>query len=258
MGSASREALAAAQKALSGRLGKSVGAELLSASSLIGDSPALLASLADGSTETAARAQLVERLFGKISAGARSVLTAAVEQSWSNPAELLGGIEELGLRAEALAENTLADQLLSAAATIDSSHELELVLGSKLGNTQAKVQLVERLFTAKISASAVGVVRHLVVNPRGRRLSAALRECAKVAADQGGSELATVTVAAPLSEAQQTRISSLLEKNAGRPVRVTTVIDPSLVGGVRIQIGDDVIDGSIRSRLDDLRLQLAS
>ena len=255
MGSASREALAAAKAALSGKLGKSAGAELLSA--LIDGSPALLATLADGSTDGAARAQLVQKLFGSISAGARSVLSAAVEQSWSNPAELLDGIEQLGLRAEAANDSNLADELLAAAATVDSSHELELVLGSKLGDTQAKVQLVERLFTGKLSASAVGIVRHLVANPRGRRLSPALRESARVAADEGGSELATVTVAAPLTGEQQSRISSMLEKNAGRPVRVTTVIDPSLVGGVRIQIGDDVIDGSVRSRLDDLRLQLA-
>ncbi len=257
MGSASREALAAAKAALSGRLGKSAGAELLSASALIDGSPALLATFADGSTEGAAKAQLVDKLFGSISAGARSVLSAAVEQSWSNPAELLDGIEQLGLRAEAANDSNLADELLAAASTVDSSHELELVLGSKLGDTQAKVQLVERLFTGKLSPAAIGIVRHLVANPRGRRLSPALRESARVAADQGGSELATVTVAAPLSGEQQSRISSLLEKNAGRPVRVTTVIDPSLVGGVRIQIGDDVIDGSVRSRLDDLRLQLA-
>lgn len=257
MGSASREALAAAKAALSGALDKSAGAELLAASTQIDGSSALLAVLADSATEGAAKAQLVERLFGSLSAGARSVLVAAVEQSWSNPGELTSGIEELGLRAEASVEGSLADELLAAAATIDSNHELELVLGSKLGDTDAKVQLVERLFTGKLSTAAVGIVRHLVANPRGRRVSAALRDSARIVADQGGSELATVTVAAALNEAQQARISTLLEKTAGRPVRVTTVVDPSLVGGVRIQLGDDVIDGSVSSRLNDLRLQLA-
>lgn len=257
MGSASREALAKAKVALNGTLDASTGAELLSAAALIDGSPALLTTLADASVEEAAKAKLVGELFGSVSAGARSVLAAAVEQSWSNPAEMIDGIEELGLRAEASSTADLADELLTAAATVDSSHELELVLGNKLGDTQAKVQLVDRLFSGKLSGAALNVLRHLVANPRGRRLSPALRESARVAADQGGSELATVTVAAPLSAAQQSRISSLLEKNAGRPVRVTTVIDPSLVGGVRIQIGDDVIDGSVRSRLDDLRLQLA-
>lgn len=257
MGSASREALAKAKSALDGKLDSSTGAELLAAAALIDGSPALLSTLADASVDGASKAKLVGDLFGSISAGARSVLTAAVEQSWSKPAELLDGIEELGLRAEAANASGLADELLTAATTVDSSHELELVLGNKLGDGQAKVQLVDRLFSGKLSSAALNVVRHLVANPRGRRLSPALRESARVAADQGGSELATVTVAAPLSAAQHSRISSLLEKNTGRPVRVTTVIDPSLVGGVRIQIGNDVIDGSVRSRLDDLRLQLA-
>lgn len=257
MGSASREALAAARAALGAGLGPTAGEELLAASAQIAGAPALLSALADASADSSARTQLVERLFGRISAGARSVLASAVAQAWSTPAELVAGIEELGLRADAIAHPDLADELLAAAGVVDGSHELELGLGSKLGDPAAKVALVERLFTGKLSPNAVSAVSHLVANPRGRRLSAALRESARIAADQGGSELATVTVATPLSEAQQSRLAGLLEQSAGRPVRVTTVVDPELVGGVRIQIGDDVIDGSIRSRLDDLRLQLA-
>lgn len=257
MGSASRVALEAAKAALSGSLGQSTGVELLAASAQIGASPALLAALADTSVDGASKAQLVERVFGKYSAGARSVLVAAVDQSWSNSAELIAGIEELGLRAESAATADLADELLAAAGVIDSNHELELGLGNKLGDTEMKIALVGRLFNDKLSVAAMSIVSHLVAHPRGRRISAALRESARVAADQGGSELATVTVANPLNESQLNRISSLLEKSAGRPVRVTTVVDPSLVGGVRIQIGDDVIDGSVRSRLEDLRLQLA-
>lgn len=257
MGSASRESLVAARSALNGVLEQRTGSDLLSASAQIAASPALLSALADSSTEPAARSQLIDRLFGAASLGARSVLKAAVEQSWSNSGELVDGIEQLGIRADAIAFPGLADELLGAVATIDSSHELELALGSKLGDSETKAALVDKLFTGKLSDGALGLLRHLVVNPRGRRLGNALRESARVAADQGGSELATVTVAAPLNADQQARISSALERSAGRPVRVTTVVDPSLVGGVRIQIGDDVIDGSVRSRLDDLRLQLA-
>ncbi|NLA65493.1 MAG: F0F1 ATP synthase subunit delta [Leucobacter sp.] len=257
MGSASREALAVARASLGDNLAAQTGVELLAAATQIDSAPSLLAALADSLSTPEAKAQLIERLFSATSADARSILSAAVAQAWSTPAELVDGIEELGLRAEAVSEPGLADQLLAAANTIDSNHELELGLGSKLGDVSAKVALIERLFGGKLSAGAVAIVRHLVVSPRGRRISVALRQSATVAADQGGTSLATVTVAQALSSEQAGRISRLLEQSAGRPVRVTTVVDPSLVGGVRIQIGDDVIDGSVRSRLDDLRLQLA-
>lgn len=257
MGSASREALQVAKASLGGLIEQRAGSDLLQVSAQIDASPALLSALSDASADGAAKAALVERVFGSAASGARTVLSAAVAQSWSSSDELVAGIEELGIRADAISHPDLADELLTAASAIDSSHELELELGSKLAAPEAKVALVERLFTGKLSTNALGIVSHLVANPRGRRLSAALRESARVAADQGGTELATVTVAAPLTDAQQTRLSGLLEQSAGRPVRVTTVVDPSLVGGVRIQIGDDVIDGSVRSRLDDLRLQLA-
>ncbi len=258
MGSASREALANVTSTLSAELlGAEAGADLLAAAAQFDGSPALRAALADASAESAAKVGLVERLFASASVGARKVLATAVSQTWSTADEFVSGVEELGLRAAANSNPELASELLSAATVVDSDHELELSLGNKLGDSAAKIALVDRLFAGKLSGSALAVVRHFVANPRGRKLSPALREGARVAADQGGSELATVTVAAPLSAEQQAKLSSLLERNAGRPVRVTTVLDPSLLGGVRIQVGNDVIDGSIRSRLDDLRLQLA-
>ena len=258
MGSASREALAHVKSTLTAEpLGVEAGADLLTASAQIDGARALLAAFADASASVDEKKKLVERLFASASSGARSVLLAAVSEAWSNPEEFIAGVEELGLRAIANSNGALADELLATAGVIDGSHELELGLGSKLGDPAAKLALVDRLFSGKLSSSALGVVRHLVANARGRKLGAALRGAARLAADQGGSELATVTIAAPLSPAQEERVAALLTRTAGRPVRVTTVLDPALVGGIRIQIGDDVIDGSVRTRLDDLRLQLA-
>ncbi|UOQ56119.1 F0F1 ATP synthase subunit delta [Leucobacter allii] len=258
MGSASREALAQAQTALRDGLDPAAGIELLQVAAQIDAAPALASALGDASAAAESKSQVVERLFGGLSADARALLTAAVSGRWSNVSEFVAGVEELGLRAEALGNAELSDELLLVADLVDRNHELQLSLGSKLGDPAAKATLIARLLDGRIAASTVAVVRHLVANPRGRRLDVALRQTARIAADQRGSELATVTVAAPLTAAQQTRLAGLLEQSAGRPVKVTTVIDPELIGGIRIQLADDVIDGSVRARLDDLRQKLAA
>ncbi|MFD5600141.1 F0F1 ATP synthase subunit delta [Leucobacter sp. NPDC058333] len=258
MGSASREALAQARTALGSGLDTNTGGELLQAASQIAESPALASALSDGSAPAAAKSQVVERLFSGLSAGARSVLTAAVHARWSNVAEFVSGVEELGIRAVGLAHPSLSDDLLAVVDVVDRSHELQLSLGSKLADPAGKLALVQRLFDGKTSVAAMQVVSHLVASPRGRRLDVTLRQAARLAADEIGSELAAVTVATPLSGDQQQRLARALEQSVGRPVRITTVVDPRLVGGIRVQIADDVIDGSVRARLEDLRQQLAA
>lgn len=258
MGSASRDALAQARSALSASLDQGAGTELLRASAEIGAAPALAAALGDPSADAAQKTAVVDRLFGSMSAGARGVLHAAVSGRWSDTSEFVEGVEELGLRAEAIATEQLSDELLAVADLVDRNHELQLTLGSKLGDPAGKVGIVRQLLSGKVSESALAVVSHLVANPRGRRLDATLRLAARTVADERGSELATVTVAAPLTPAQEERLAALLAQSAGRPVTVTTIIDPEIVGGVHVQLGDNVIDGSVRARLDDLRQQLAA
>lgn len=258
MGSASREALAHAKQALHGVLEERAGADLLVISGGVQSSSALQAVLTDASVETVEKIRLVENIFGSASFAAKRVLEAAISERWSNASDLIAGLEELGIRAEATLHSDLADELLTIATTIESSHDLELALGSKLGDVNAKIGIIDSLFASKVSQGALSIIKHLVSYPRGRRVNTALRESARMSADQGGSELATVTVASKLTPAQQEKLASLLTQSAGRPVRVTTVIDESLIGGVRVQIGDDVIDGTVKSRLEDLRLQLAS
>lgn len=257
MGSASREALAKVRGLLDSGAATGTGGELLAAAAQIHSAPALLAALSDIAAQGSAKIGLIERVFAQLGADAKRVLSAAVSENWSNPDELIDGIEELGLRAEALVNDALADELLAAAGVIDSNHELELALGDKLSEPAAKSNLVNTLFTGKLSEPAVGIASYFAAHPRGRRVGVSLRNSARIVADQGGSELATVTVAQQLNADQQSRLAALLEQTAGRPVRITTVIEPELIGGVRVQIGDSVIDGSIRSRLEDLRLQLA-
>jgi F-type H+-transporting ATPase subunit delta len=258
MGSASREALGQARASLDGGLDKNTGAELLRAATQLVNTPSIAVAIHDTAATSEGKAALVERVFGQFSGDARRVLVAAATARWSSADEFVAGVEELGIRAESLSNSALSDELLAVASLVDDNHDLQLSLGSKLIDSEGKVSLVRQLLVGKTSASAVAVVSHLVSNPRGRRLDATLRSSARVAADQVGSELATVTVAAPLSLTQQQRLARVLEQTAGRAVQVKTVVDPEIIGGIRIQIADDIIDGSVRARLDDLRQQLVA
>jgi F-type H+-transporting ATPase subunit delta len=119
------------------------------------------------------------------------------------------------------------------------------------------VKLVDRLLSGKASAQTLAIVNHLVQQPRGRRIGELLRRAADIVAEQRGFEIVTVTTASLLTPAQLDRLVKGLEAQYGRALRVNTIVDPSVLGGVRVQIGDDVIDGSVASRLSSLRQKLA-
>ncbi len=262
MGSATREAVAAAKAALAARPGSAslaVGEELLSAGRVIGDSSQLLGALTDPSRPAKAKAALIAAVFGSLGAQCRELLTGLAQSRWSEPTDLLAGIEELGVRvlaSSAAGDTDIPAELFAFGRLVASNAELELAVGSKLGDPSAKAALVSRLLDGRTSAQTVAIVGHLVQQPRGRRIGALLRHAAGIVSDQASLSIATVTVAAALTDAQLERLRAGLEKKYGA-LRVQQVVDPALLGGVRVAVGDDVIDDSVAARLKDLRLQLA-
>lgn len=263
MGSATREALAAARLSLAA-VGSTdalaTGEQLFEAARVIGDSAQLRAALADPSAGAVDKAGLVEALFSSLGAPARSVLSAIVTARWSTQDDLLAGIEEVGIRAVARSVGSgasIEDELFVFGTAVSSDPELELAVGSKLGTAAAKSALVTALLGKKASTQTLAIVQHLVQQPRGRRIAELLRSAASTVADESGLAIATVITAQALSSAQLARLGEGLAKKYGRKLQVNQVIDPSIVGGVRVQIGDDVIDGSVSTRITELRLQLA-
>jgi F-type H+-transporting ATPase subunit delta len=85
----------------------------------------------------------------------------------------------------------------------------------------------------------------------------ALQRAEQIVSDARGRTLATAHVARPLTEEQAETLQTRLSAAYGRKIVINQVIDPALLGGVRISIGNDVIDATVRTRLDDLRLRLA-
>ena len=90
-----------------------------------------------------------------------------------------------------------------------------------------------------------------------RTVTTALSTYQQVAATLHGQRVATVRVAHPLSDAEQERLTDALSRQYDRPIHLNTVVDPEVLGGIRVEIGDDVIDGTVASRLDDARRKLA-
>jgi F-type H+-transporting ATPase subunit delta len=261
VGSASREALAAAKDALAAEtsLTRATGEQLLSAERDIAASPQLLAVLADPAVEAGEKAGLTGRIFTAFEPAAARLLGVLTGRRWSSSAQLLDGIEELGIRAIARSASggDLEAELFAFGRAVAGDNELELAVGSKLGDPAAKAALVRTLLGGKASDDAIAIVAHLVQSPRGRRIGALLSSAARLVADEAGALVATVTAAAPLTDAQRASLVTTLTARYDREPRINLVIDPSIIGGLRVQIGDDVIDGTVASRIADLRLQLA-
>jgi F-type H+-transporting ATPase subunit delta len=265
MGSATREAVASARAALSELAPRDVtlqlAEQLFAANRVIGDSSQLRALLSDPSGEIDEKRAAIAAVFGSsLHAAAQKLLGVVAGSRWSNDGDLLDGIEELAYRAAAVSAGStvsIDDELFAFGTAVSSDNELELAVGSKLDDSGAKVALVERLLAKKASPQTLAIVRHLVQVPRGRRIGAALRHAASVVADQAGLAVATVTSASPIAAGQLSRLRKSLSASYGRELRINQVVDPSIIGGLRVQLGDDVIDGSVASRLGELRLQLA-
>jgi F-type H+-transporting ATPase subunit delta len=121
-----------------------------------------------------------------------------------------------------------------------------------------KIAIVDSLIGAKASKQTVAILKALLAQPRGRRIAELIRYAATIVADEAGNGIATVTVASALDSEQRKRLEVALSKQYGHDVRLNVIVDTAILGGMRIQVGSEVIDGTISNRIADLRLRLAS
>lgn len=262
MGSATTQALAATEKALRATPGVDLGIarELFAAARALGESTQLSGALADSAASLAVRTKLVGDVFGAaFQPTTLGLITTAITQRWSSAADLVGGIEELAVRASAIADASadVEAELFRLSRTVAENPELELALGSRLGDAAAKGVLVETLLKGRASEATTLIAASLVQQPRERRVRTLLSAAMSIVADQRGRAVASVTSAVPLNAAQTERLAAGLSARYGTNVSLNTIVDPTVVGGVRVQIGDDVIDASVSSRLHELRQRLA-
>jgi F-type H+-transporting ATPase subunit delta len=263
MGSATREAVRAANAVLTAQnaVDFATGEQILAAVLVVDGAPQLRAALSDDTSDVAARVSIVRAVFGAYTPAAVAVLESLSSQRWSSEDDFVAGIERMGIRAiAASADNSesINDELFAFSTAVASNAELELALGSRLGSIDGKVALATQLLKATASKQTVSIVKALIARPSGRRVAELVRYAATIVAEESGHKIATVTVATSLTAAQTRRLSAALAAQYNSNIRVNEIVDPSILGGMRVQIGDEVIDGSIANRIADLRLRLAS
>ena len=222
-------------------------------------SKSLRSALTDSSVDVSSRVALATSAFASLPTAAKKIIGEVVAMPWSAPEDLQEALENLGIRvsAQAAPKDDVVGELLAVSRVVHSDPDLELALGSKRASGAAKAKLIQALTKGKVSHATSAIVSHLVSDSRGRRIGAMLSHAAEIVADQGGKGLAVVSVARALKPAQKSTISQMVSKRYGREHYLAEVINPDLVGGAKIRVGNDVIDGSIQTRLVHLRTQLA-
>ena len=164
-----------------------------------------------------------------------------------------------GLFEIARAEGSLGeveDELFRFARTLEANDELRGVLTDAAVPAERRKGVVDDLLGDKASPLTAGIVGFLVSIGRARDIPAVADRLVARAASEKGRVVAEVRSAVALTDDQRARLATALGQATGRQVEVKAVLDPSVIGGVVAQVGDVVIDGSVRTRLDKLRSQI--
>ncbi len=160
----------------------------------------------------------------------------------------------------ARAEDVLArvgDELFRFSRAVDSSPDLRSALTDPASPAEAKASIVQQLLEGRAHPVTERLVNLVVDAGLVRDLTRIVDAFTAKASASGQAAVAEVRVAAPISEEQRTRLAEALTRSKGRPVDVKVIVDPAVIGGVVTTIGDEVIDGSVRRRLEQLRASLA-
>ncbi|MGO2634391.1 MAG: F0F1 ATP synthase subunit delta [Galactobacter sp.] len=243
----------------------SLSQELFDVLGLLDANASLRRALTDPSRAAEAKQGLVTQLIGaQVSAATLNVVNALVASRWSNERDLGDTLEHLAaLAAVAVAERDGADgldalqaQLLGFVDLVKADHDLLWAFEDRSATAQAKAELATKLVPSG-SEAARSLITRAVTDPRGLRPTDLVERFAQVAARRQRRWIATVSATRPLTPEQADRLLAGLNALYGRDLRLNVVIDSSLVGGLRVEVGDEVVDATAATRLAELRRRMA-
>jgi F-type H+-transporting ATPase subunit delta len=241
-----------------------LGNELFAVTGLLDTEHGLRRALSDPGKPAAEKGAVAGALLhGKVTERAESLVVAAAEARWASSSDLADAIEQLAIEAMVLAaeaEGTLddlEDGLFRFGRVVSANPDLRAALADPSAPEEGKRELLRTLLNGKVTATTLALIAQMVAHPRGRSLNAALDLCADLAARRRQQLIAVVRSAVELSADQRRRLAETLSASYGHQVHLNVVLDPSVVGGISVQIGDELIDGTAASRLAEVRRKLA-
>ncbi|HTF47139.1 MAG TPA: F0F1 ATP synthase subunit delta [Pseudonocardia sp.] len=260
---ASRESLAEAEARLDSRVDSAsvtelatLGEELFEVMRLLINEPGLRRHLADSSVPGANRSQLADQLLSRqLGRAALDTVSDLVSARWSRPSDLVEAVEVLARRATfAVAEKdgTLAeveDELFRFGRILDSEPALASLLADPNAPEDRRVALLDQVLGQKVRPVTKALLEQTVRSPRGRSLDLAAEELSELAAARRDRYVAHVGTPVALTAQQEQRLTDTLSRLYGRQMSLQIELDPTLLGGLVVRVGGEVIDGSVSSRL---------
>ncbi|MGY1769716.1 F0F1 ATP synthase subunit delta [Blastococcus sp. SYSU D00813] len=232
--------------------------ELFAVARLLDAQPSLRRALSDPAGKPAERAALAQRLLaGKVSGATLDLVETLARQRWSRPFDLVEAAETLATEAALDAADArgeledVEDELFRFGRIVAGDPALTRILSDRTGPAAGKAALLDRLLTGRVSPVTEQLLRNHLTRPAVANAETAIERLSEVASRRRGQSVAHVTAAAPLTPAQEQRLSAVLGRIYGRAIGLQVTVDPELLGGLVIRVGDEVIDGSVLRRLDE-------
>lgn len=237
------------------------GDQLFGVARVLRDEVALRRAATDRSADGEGKADLVERIFGsELGAATLQVVADAVRQRWTASLDLPAALEHLGVvslvRSAGKDGGRISDELFGVRQLVDATPDLRAALSDPARSAEDRNRLLSGLLDGKVLPATARLVAQAVSTTEGT-VDAAIKGYQVAAAAAQGETIATVYTARELTSNDRQRLTAALGKQYGTDVHLQVVIDPDLLGGLRIEIRDDVIDGTVDSRIDDARRRIA-
>jgi F-type H+-transporting ATPase subunit delta len=238
--------------------------ELYSVARLLSGQLGLRRALADPAGKPEERAALAQRLFAsKVSPTALDLVETVARQRWSHPIDLVDAFTALANEAALDAADasgdldSVEDELFRFGRIVGGDRELGRILSDRKASAEGKRALLDRLLSGRVSPVTELLLRNVLTGPHAGTAEVAVERLSEVASRRRGQSVARVTSAVALTPEQEQRLVASLTRLYGRTVGLQVTVDPSVLGGLIVQVGDEVIDGSIAHRLEAAHRRLA-